>query len=62
MPKAVYGKSEIEFSVKRSSSRITIDVAVDPNKGVIVTCPPLSIDPRESYVQQVWEPSLAQLP
>ena len=50
MPKVVYGKSEIEFSVKRSSSRTTVDVAVDPNKGVLVTCPP---DLSEDRIRQV---------
>ena len=50
MPKVVYGKTEIEFSVKRSSSRTTVDVAVDPNMDVIVTCPP---DLSEGRIRQV---------
>ena len=39
IPRVNYGTSEIEYSVKRSDHRNSVDVAVDPKEGVIVTCP-----------------------
>ena len=39
IPRVNYGTSEIEYSIKRSDYRNSVDVAVDPKEGVIVTCP-----------------------
>jgi len=39
MPTVTYGKSQIDFSIRRSSARNTLEVAVDPEVGVVVTCP-----------------------
>ena len=39
MPKIQYGKTEIQFSVQRSSVRTTVDIAADPQEGIIVTAP-----------------------
>jgi predicted metal-dependent hydrolase len=40
IPTVNYGKSEIEYSIKRSRKRTTADVAIDARNGVVVTCPP----------------------
>ncbi|MFW9890212.1 MAG: M48 family metallopeptidase [Candidatus Thorarchaeota archaeon] len=39
MPSVVYGTSRIGYSINRSRQRTTAEVAVDPKKGVVVTCP-----------------------
>ena len=40
MPRVVYGDTEIIYKIKRRSGRTTAELALDPGKGVVVTCPP----------------------
>ena len=39
IPSVTYGTTEIEYSVKRSQQRNSAEVALDPEHGVVVTCP-----------------------
>ncbi len=39
IPNVTYGTTKIEYSVKRSHQRNSAEVALDPELGVVVTCP-----------------------
>ena len=39
IPNVTYGTTKIEYSIKRSHQRNSAEVALDPELGVVVTCP-----------------------